>query len=47
MGACQREHTFPASHGNDSEFYFMSYSDGLESFEQRKAVLLHLKKIIL
>lgn len=47
MTTDQREHVFPASHGNDSGFYSKLYGEGLDRLEQRKDILLHLKKIIL
>lgn len=40
------EHVFLESHGNNSGFYSKPYKKGLEGFEQRKDILLHLKKII-
>lgn len=41
--AGHRGQAFPTNHVNDSEFYFMLYSEGLEGFEQRKDILLHQK----
>lgn len=45
--ANHREHVFPANHANDFGFDSNLHGKGLEDFEQRKGVPLHVKKITL